>query len=109
MFFAISLWYEDFPQTTDEEVCDLLLNAFKIVPAGHRAVVFNNLTGGLSGRGEGLTLLLPFTQSATIYDVRTQTYTMSNMTSEGQVRGDDSVQSLTKSEQPRFGHSSSEL
>lgn len=73
----------------------MLLNAFKIVPAGHRAVVFNNLTGGLSGRGEGLTLLLPFTQSATIYDVRTQTYTMSNMTSEGQARGDDSVQSLT--------------
>ena len=73
----------------------MLLNAFKIVPAGHRAVVFNNLTGGLSGRGEGLTLLLPFTQSATIYDVRTQNYTMSKMTNEGQVRGDDSVQSLT--------------
>jgi predicted phosphoribosyltransferase len=27
MFFAISLWYEDFPQTTDEEVCDLLERA----------------------------------------------------------------------------------
>jgi predicted phosphoribosyltransferase len=27
MFFAISLWYEDFPQTTDEEVCDLLKRA----------------------------------------------------------------------------------
>lgn len=27
MFFAISLWYEDFPQTTDEEVCDLLRRA----------------------------------------------------------------------------------
>jgi putative phosphoribosyl transferase len=26
-FFAISLWYEDFPQTTDEEVCDLLKRA----------------------------------------------------------------------------------
>jgi predicted phosphoribosyltransferase len=23
-FFAISLWYEDFPQTPDKEVCDLL-------------------------------------------------------------------------------------
>jgi prohibitin 2 len=49
----------------------------------------------MSGRGEGLTLLLPFTQSATIYDVRTQNYTMSKMTNEGQVRGDDSVRSLT--------------
>jgi predicted phosphoribosyltransferase len=27
MFFAVSLWYEDFPQTTDEEVCDLLNRA----------------------------------------------------------------------------------
>ena len=26
-FFAISLWYEDFPQTSDEEVCDLLNRA----------------------------------------------------------------------------------
>ena len=73
----------------------MLFNTFMIVPAGHRAVVFNNLTGGLSARGEGLTLLLPFTQSATIYDVRTQTYTMSKMTNEGQLKGDDSVQSLT--------------
>jgi regulator of protease activity HflC (stomatin/prohibitin superfamily) len=73
----------------------MLFNTFMIVPAGHRAVVFNNLTGGLSARGEGLTLLLPFTQLATIYDVRTQTYTMSKMTNEGQLKGDDSVQSLT--------------
>jgi putative phosphoribosyl transferase len=27
MLFAISYWYEDFPQTTDEEVCDLLERA----------------------------------------------------------------------------------
>jgi predicted phosphoribosyltransferase len=27
MFFAISFWYKDFPQTTDEEVCDLLNRA----------------------------------------------------------------------------------
>jgi len=27
MFFAVSLWYEEFPQTTDEEVCDLLNRA----------------------------------------------------------------------------------
>ncbi len=68
---------------------------FKTVPAGHRAVVFNNITGGLSARGEGLTLLIPFTQMATIYDVRTETYTMSRMLNEGQIKGDDSVQALT--------------
>jgi putative phosphoribosyl transferase len=27
VFFAISLWYENFPQTTDEEVRDLLKRA----------------------------------------------------------------------------------
>lgn len=73
----------------------MLFATFKTVPAGHRAVVFNNITGGLSARGEGLTLLLPFTQTATIYDVRTATYTMSKTANEGQVQGDDSVQALT--------------
>lgn len=73
----------------------LLFVSFKTVPAGHRAVVFNNVTGGLSARGEGLTLLIPFTQSATIYDVKTVTYTMSKTPNEGQVKGDDAVQALT--------------
>lgn len=73
----------------------LLLATFKTVPAGHRAVVFNNVSGGLGVRGEGLTVLVPFMQSLTMYDVRTATYTMSRMTNEGQVRGDDSVQALT--------------
>lgn len=73
----------------------LLFVSFKTVPAGHRAVVFNNITGGLGARGEGLTLLIPFTQSATIYDVKTVTYTMSKTPNEGQVKGDDAVQALT--------------
>jgi len=72
-----------------------LFLAFKIVPAGHRAVVFNNVTGGLSARGEGTTLLLPFLQSATIYDVKTVTYTMSKTANEGTAQGDDSVKTLT--------------
>jgi regulator of protease activity HflC (stomatin/prohibitin superfamily) len=66
-----------------------------IVPAGSRAVVFNNFTGGLSHRGEGTTLLLPFMQSATVYDVKTQTYTMSKTADEGDKRGDDSIRCLT--------------
>ncbi len=73
----------------------LLLATFKTVPAGHRAVVFNNVSGGLSARGEGLTVLVPFMQSLTMYDVRTSTYTMSRMANEGQLRGDDAVQALT--------------
>lgn len=73
----------------------LLFATFKTVPAGHRAVVFNNVSGGLSVRGEGLTVLVPFMQALTMYDVRTATYTMSRMANEGQIRGDDSVQALT--------------
>jgi prohibitin 2 len=73
----------------------LLFLTFKIVPAGHRAVVFNNVSGGLSARGEGTTILLPFLQSATIYDVKTVTYTLSKTALEGQVRGSDSVHALT--------------
>lgn len=73
----------------------VFFSTFKTVPAGHRAVVFNNITGGLGARGEGLTLLIPFTQTATIYDVRTDTYTMSKMLNEGQLKGDDAVQALT--------------
>lgn len=73
----------------------LLLATFKTVPAGHRAVVFNNVSGGLSVRGEGLTVLVPFMQSLSMYDVRTATYTMSKALSEGQKVGDDSVPALT--------------
>jgi regulator of protease activity HflC (stomatin/prohibitin superfamily) len=73
----------------------VLLLAVKTVPAGHRAVVFTNVTGGLGARGEGVTLLIPFVQTATIYDVRTETYTMSKTVAEGKVKGDDAVQALT--------------
>jgi prohibitin 2 len=73
----------------------LFFATFKTVPAGSRAVVFNNISGGLSVRGEGLTVLVPFMQSATMYDVRTATYTMTRVHSEGQVSGDDSVPALT--------------
>ena len=73
----------------------LLFATFQTVPAGHRAVVFNNVSGGLSVRAEGLTVLVPFMQSLTMYDVRTSTYTMSRMANEGQLKGDDAVQALT--------------
>ena len=73
----------------------VLLATFRIVQPGHRAVVFNNVTGGVSARGEGLTLLVPFTQTATDYDVRKQEYTMSRSQNEGAQKGDDSIPALT--------------
>lgn len=73
----------------------VLFATFKTVPAGSRAVVFNNVSGGLGVRGEGLTVLVPFMQSVTMYDVRTSTYTMTRVAQEGKVKGDDSVPALT--------------
>ncbi len=73
----------------------LVFMSTEIVDAGHRAVIFNNVTGGLSARGEGVTLLVPFLQSITVYDVRTETFTLSKTAQEGKVRGGDSVQTLT--------------
>lgn len=46
-----------------------------IVPAGERAVIFDNFRGVLPGvRGEGMTFVLPFVQKAIKYDVKTQTF-----------------------------------
>ena len=56
----------------------LLLQSFVVVGAGERAVIFNRFRGVQNGElGEGLHFLLPFVQYPTIYDVKTQTYTMS--------------------------------
>lgn len=35
-FYSVGLWYEDFPQTTDDEVCDLLTKAAN----SHQALIF---------------------------------------------------------------------
>ncbi|MGE3726542.1 MAG: prohibitin family protein [Candidatus Sericytochromatia bacterium] len=46
-----------------------------IVPAGERAVIFDNFRGVLPGvRGEGMTFVLPFVQKAIKYDIKTQTF-----------------------------------
>lgn len=48
-----------------------------IVPAGERAVIFDNLRGVLPDvRNEGMTFVLPFVQKAVRYDVRTHTYNL---------------------------------
>jgi prohibitin 2 len=67
-----------------------------IVPAGQRAAVFNFING-VEKRNltEGLHLLIPILESATKYDVRTQTYTMSAIDDEGDKRGDDALTALS--------------
>ena len=74
----------------------VLFNPFVTVPAGERGVVFS-LSGGTLNRqlGEGIHFVVPFVQSVVFYDVRTQTYTMSAVQWEGEVKGDDSLTALT--------------
>src|SRR5262245_29034469 len=70
-----------------------VLSFVVMIPAGHVgvAVVFGKVqTRSFS---EGLNFVHPF---AAVHDmtVRTETYTMSSVTDEGAVKGDDSIQSL---------------
>jgi len=67
-----------------------------IVGAGQRGVVFNIGSGVQpESLGEGMHFILPFVQHVTLYDVRTETYTMSKIHWEGEVKGDDSLSALT--------------
>ena len=74
----------------------ILFNPFVTVPAGERGVVFS-LSGGTLNRqlGEGIHFVVPFVQRVVLYDVRTQTYTMSATQWEGEIKGDDSLTALT--------------
>jgi prohibitin 2 len=74
----------------------LLVNTVLVIDAGHEAVIFNQLTGGLSLRDQGTHLLFPGLQKPVVYDSRVQTYTMSATYGEGEVRGDDALEALTK-------------
>jgi prohibitin 2 len=74
----------------------VLLNTVLVVDAGHMAVIFNNLSGGLSVRYPGTNILLPGLQKPIIYDTRIQTYNMSSSYSEGEQRGDEALETLTK-------------
>lgn len=74
----------------------VVFRPFIIVPAGCRAVVFSLTSGVLEKQyGEGFHVLIPVVQRALLYDVRTQTYSMSRVHWEGEVRGDDSLSVLT--------------
>lgn len=51
----------------------IVLNSFVSIPAGHRGVVFNKLTGiDQTPMSEGFHFKLPFIESVTKYEVRTQ-------------------------------------
>lgn len=67
-----------------------------IVPAGFRAAVFNCVSG-VEHRtlSEGTHLMVPILESPVMYEVRTQTYTMSHAFDEGEKQGDDSVNALS--------------
>lgn len=74
----------------------LIFRPFVIVPAGARAVIFSLSEGVREGQyGEGFHFLVPVVEQALIYDVRTQTYSMSKVHWEGELRGDDSLSALT--------------
>ncbi len=73
-----------------------LIKSYVIVEPGERALIFNKITGELrvSDR-EGLYFLIPFIESVTIYDTKLQTYNLSKLSIEGEIRGEDSLQALT--------------
>jgi prohibitin 2 len=74
----------------------ILANTVLVVDAGETAVIFNSITGGLSTRYSGTHILVPGMQKPILYDTRVQTYTMSASYSEGEVKGDDALETLTK-------------
>lgn len=66
------------------------------VAPNERMVVFNRVNGELGDPKEpGLHVINPLTTSYRIYDVSRQTYTMSAVTFEGDVQGDDAVEART--------------
>ena len=74
----------------------VIAHPFVTVDAGQRAVLFS-LSGGTLSRqlGEGTHFIVPFVQRPIFYDVRSQTYTMSAIGWEGEIRGDDSLTANT--------------
>lgn len=77
-------------------VLSLLFSPLVTVGAGERAVLFSLSGGTIAGQlGEGTHLIVPIVQKPVFYDVRSQTYTMSATSWEGEIKGDDSLRVLT--------------
>ncbi|MBC8171748.1 MAG: prohibitin family protein, partial [Anaerolineae bacterium] len=75
----------------------LVSGGILVVEPTQVAVVTNTLNGTLEepARGAGTTVILPMIQTATLYDVRQQEYTMSATSDEGARQGDDAVEATT--------------
>ena len=69
-----------------------------VVEPQERAVVFNIISGDLSepSLGSGTHVIIPILQVATIYQVSQQEYTMSDISSEGDLSGADAVEARTR-------------
>ena len=66
------------------------------VPPGHVGVVYDRGRGVLEKPlHEGINLMIPFWQTATLFDTRIQEYTMTAVQDEGAVIGDDSLDAPT--------------
>lgn len=74
----------------------ILLNTVLIIGTGEMAVIFNQVTGGLSARYPGTNILVPGLQKPVLYDTRVLTYTMAATFAEGEPKGDDAIETLTK-------------
>ncbi len=74
----------------------ILANTVLIIGAGEMAVIFNQITGGLSARYPGTNILVPGLQKPVLYDTRVLTYTMAATFAEGEPKGDDAIETLTK-------------
>ncbi|MFH1613214.1 MAG: prohibitin family protein [bacterium] len=73
------------------------LSSIRIIPVGHRLVVFNNITKNIFSVGQGINFVMPGVIVTKMYDVRMQEYTMSGKIGEGKkTNWDDSLWSPTK-------------
>lgn len=74
----------------------LVAKTILIIDAGEIAVIFNQLSGGLSTKYPGTNFLAPGIQKPILYDTRVLTYTMAATFAEGEPKGDDAIETLTK-------------
>ena len=68
-----------------------------IVPPARAAVIVNVLSGELEdpARAPGTSIIIPGLQEFIIYPTDQQEYTMSGITTEGRIQGNDAVEALT--------------
>lgn len=77
-------------------VFSVISQGILIVEPQQVAVVFNTISGELGEeRGAGTHIIVPVLQSATLYPIEQQQYTMSGIPGEGQVQGNDAVRGRT--------------